>query len=64
VIRVTVTVAARHPRRPDGTSPQIDPDQHALEGTVDVAVWVMLRSILLDVATHDPVPTNRDCSGR
>ena len=27
-------------------------------GTVDLAVWVALRSILLDTATHDAVPTN------
>jgi N-methylhydantoinase B len=27
-------------------------------GTVDIAVWVTLRSILLDAWTHDPVPTN------
>jgi N-methylhydantoinase B len=29
-----------------------------LVGTVDIAIWVTLRSILLDAATHDPVPTN------
>ncbi|HET6868253.1 MAG TPA: hydantoinase B/oxoprolinase family protein [Solirubrobacteraceae bacterium] len=42
-----------------GTSPQIDlPINMPLEGTVDIAVWMTLRSILLDSATHDPVPTN------
>lgn len=42
-----------------GTSPQIDlPINMPFEGTVDIAVWVTLRSILLDSATHDPVPTN------
>ena len=29
-----------------------------LVGTVDVAIWVTLRSILLDAWTHEPVPTN------
>jgi N-methylhydantoinase B len=42
-----------------GTSPQIDlPINMPFEGTVDIAVWITLRSILLDSATHDPVPTN------
>jgi N-methylhydantoinase B len=42
-----------------GTAPQIDlPVNMPLVGTVDVAIWVTLRSILLDAATHDPVPTN------
>lgn len=42
-----------------GTSPQIDlPINMPFEGTVDIAVWMTLRSILLDSATHDPVPTN------
>ncbi|HZO78685.1 MAG TPA: hydantoinase B/oxoprolinase family protein, partial [Solirubrobacteraceae bacterium] len=41
-----------------GTSPQIDlPINMPFEGTVDIAVWMTLRSILLDSATHDPVPT-------
>jgi N-methylhydantoinase B len=41
------------------TSPQIDlPINMPFEGTVDIAVWMTLRSILLDSATHDPVPTN------
>jgi N-methylhydantoinase B len=42
-----------------GTSPQVDlPINMPLVGTVDVAVWVTLRSILLDAWTHEPVPTN------
>lgn len=42
-----------------GTSPQIDlPINMPFVGTVDIAVWMTLRSILLDSATHDPVPTN------
>lgn len=42
-----------------GTAPQIDlPINMPFEGTVDIAVWMTLRSILLDSATHDPVPTN------
>lgn len=42
-----------------GTAPQVDlPINMPLVGTVDVAAWVTLRSILLDAATHDPVPTN------
>jgi N-methylhydantoinase B len=42
-----------------GTSPQIEkPINMPFEGTVDIAVWMTLRSILLDSATHDPVPTN------
>jgi N-methylhydantoinase B len=42
-----------------GTSPQIDlPINMPFEGTVDIAVWMTLRSILLDAATHDAVPTN------
>jgi len=42
-----------------GTAPQVDlPINMPLVGTVDIAVWVTLRSILLDAATHDPVPTN------
>jgi N-methylhydantoinase B len=42
-----------------GTSPQIEkPINMPFEGTVDIAVWMTLRSILLDSAIHDPVPTN------
>ena len=42
-----------------GTAPQVDlPINMPLVGTVDIAIWVTLRSILLDAWTHDPVPTN------
>jgi N-methylhydantoinase B len=42
-----------------GTGRQIDlPVNMPFEGTVDIAVWMTLRSILLDSATHEPVPTN------
>ena len=42
-----------------GTAPQVDlPINMPLVGTVDVAIWITLRSILLDAATHDQVPTN------
>jgi N-methylhydantoinase B len=42
-----------------GTSPQIDlPVNMPLRGTVDIAVHVTLRSLLLDTARHDPVATN------
>jgi N-methylhydantoinase B len=42
-----------------GTAPQVDlPINMPLVGTVDIAIWVTLRSILLDAALNDPVPTN------
>ncbi len=42
-----------------GTSPQIAlPLNMPLEGTVDVAIYLTIRSILLDSATHEPVPQN------
>jgi len=42
-----------------GTSPQIDlPLNMPLEGTVDVAIYLIIRSILLDSATHEHVPQN------
>jgi N-methylhydantoinase B len=42
-----------------GTDAQVDlPINMPLVGTVDIAIWVTLRSILLDAWTHDPVPTN------
>jgi N-methylhydantoinase B len=60
VIKVTVTVDGSDIHVDlTGTSPQIDlPINMPFEGTVDIAILVMLRSILLDTATHDPVPTN------
>jgi N-methylhydantoinase B len=42
-----------------GTSPQLDlPINMPFEGTVDIAVYLTIRSILLDSELHDPVPTN------
>ncbi len=42
-----------------GTSDQIDlPLNMPFEGTVDIAVYLTLRSILLDSATHEHVPAN------
>jgi N-methylhydantoinase B len=42
-----------------GTAPQVDrPINMPFEGTVDVAVALTIRSILLDTATHPAVPTN------
>ncbi len=42
-----------------GTSPQVDlPINMPFEGTVDIAIYLTLRSILLDSAAHEPVPTN------
>jgi N-methylhydantoinase B len=60
VIRVAVTIEGSEIGVDlTGTSPQIDlPANMPFEGTVDIAVWMTLRSILLDSATHEPVPTN------
>ncbi|MGZ4356397.1 MAG: hydantoinase B/oxoprolinase family protein [Gaiellaceae bacterium] len=42
-----------------GTDPQVDlPINMPSVGTTDIAIWVTLRSILLDAWTHEPVPTN------
>ncbi|RBP13999.1 N-methylhydantoinase B [Roseiarcus fermentans] len=43
-----------------GTSPQVDdrPINLPFEGTVDCAVWLTLRSILLDSAVYGDVPQN------
>jgi N-methylhydantoinase B len=42
-----------------GTSPQIDrPLNMPFDGTVDVAVFTTIRSVLLDGATHDFIPQN------
>ncbi len=42
-----------------GTADQIDlPLNMPFEGTVDIAIYLTLRSILLDSATHEPVPAN------
>ena len=60
VIKVAVTIAGSELTVDlAGTSPQIDlPLNMPFVGTVDLAVWVALRSILLDTETHDAVPTN------
>ena len=43
----------------EGTSPQIDlPINMPFEGTVDIAIYLTLRAILLDPALHDPVASN------
>jgi N-methylhydantoinase B len=42
-----------------GTDAQVDlPINMPFVGTTDIAIWVTLRSILLDAWTHEPVPTN------
>jgi N-methylhydantoinase B len=42
-----------------GTAPQVDlPINMPFEGTVDIAIYLVIRSILLDSETHEPVPTN------
>ena len=40
-----------------GTAPQVDrPINMPFEGTVDCAIWLTLRSILLDSAVYGPIP--------
>jgi N-methylhydantoinase B len=43
-----------------GTAPQVDdrPINMPLEGTVDCAIWLTLRSILLDTAVYGHIPQN------
>ncbi|MBM3516724.1 MAG: hydantoinase B/oxoprolinase family protein [Alphaproteobacteria bacterium] len=43
-----------------GTAPQVSdrPINMPLEGTVDCAVWLALRSVLLDSAVHGHIPQN------
>jgi N-methylhydantoinase B len=43
-----------------GTAPQVadKPINMPLEGTVDVAVWLTIRSVLLDTAVHGHIPVN------
>jgi len=43
-----------------GTADQIPdrPINMPLEGTVDIAVWLTVRSVLLDTATHGHIPVN------
>ena len=60
-IAVTVTVAGSDITVDfTGTSRQVDdrPINMPLHGTVDCAVWMTLRSILLDSAVHGRVPLN------
>ena len=60
-VAVTVTVAGSDIAVDfTGTSAQVDdrPINMPLHGTVDCAVWMTLRSILLDSALHGRVPLN------
>ncbi len=59
-IKVTLTVAGSELIVDlTGTDDQVDlPINMPLVGTVDIAIWVTIRSILLDASTHEPVPTN------
>lgn len=43
-----------------GTAPQVPdrPINMPFEGTVDIAVWLTVRSILLDTAVHGHIPVN------
>ncbi|MCW5744918.1 MAG: hydantoinase B/oxoprolinase family protein [Alphaproteobacteria bacterium] len=43
-----------------GTAPQVAdrPINMPLEGTVDIAIWLTIRSILLDTAVHGHIPVN------
>ena len=43
-----------------GTADQVRdrPINMPLEGTVDVAVWLTIRSVLLDTAVHGHIPVN------
>ena len=44
----------------EGTAPQVPdrPINMPFEGTVDVAVWLTIRSILVDTAEHGHIPVN------
>ncbi len=60
-IAVTVTVAGSDLTVDlDGTAPQCDdrPINMPLEGTVDCAIWLTLRSILLDSMVYGSIPQN------
>ncbi len=43
-----------------GTAPQIPdkPINMPLQGTVDIAIWLTVRSVLLDTAVHGHIPVN------
>ena len=61
LIRVTVTVAGGGLTVDlSGTAPQVSDRaiNMPFRGTVDIAIYVTLRSILLDQATHEYVPQN------
>ena len=60
---ITVTVKVRGDELTvdlAGTAPQVPdrPINMPLEGTVDCAVWLSLRSVLLDTAVHGEIPQN------
>ena len=59
-IRVAVTIEGSEMTVDlTGSAPQIDlPLNMPLEGTVDVAIYLTIRSILLDTARRDSVPAN------
>ena len=59
-IKVAVTVSGSDLHVDlDGTAEQVDlPINMPLIGTTDIAIYVMLRSLLLDTARHDAVATN------
>ena len=59
-IRVAVTIAGSDMTVDlTGTAPQIElPLNMPLEGTVDIAIYQTIRSILLDTARRDAVPAN------
>jgi N-methylhydantoinase B len=61
VIAVTITVSGSDMTVDlTGTSPQVPnlPINMPLEGTVDVAIWLVLRSILLDTEVYGDIPQN------
>jgi N-methylhydantoinase B len=60
-IRATVTVSGDELLVDlTGTAPQVAdrPINMPFEGTVDIAVWLTIRSILLDTAEHGHIPVN------
>jgi N-methylhydantoinase B len=60
-LRATVTVSGEELLVDlTGTAPQVvdRPINMPFEGTVDIAVWLTIRSILLDTAEHGHIPVN------
>ena len=60
-LKVAITVAGEEMTVDlTGTADQVTdrPINMPLEGTVDIAVWLTIRSILLDTATHGHIPVN------